>query len=259
MSDTALPTPNKPVGRRTIAKGLAWSVPAIAVASPARAMAASGCIVQTNFDGLQVGTCPDQLTFLPSAVTATISYSATPGDTCRVARTNPGGGRPPWNYIEVEMLSPITEGRSVTVTITLSQAMENLAFTIHDIDRITNQWNDWVIVNTPGFTYTRGGNITGVGTPSDPFRSSINGDNPISSGLGDVRLRWAGPIDTVSFTYRAGSSGYSANQHIGLGNISFSDCVVLQASPSMARSSAQSEVPVSTDTSVAVTDGTQDL
>jgi len=41
MRDTALPTPNKPVGRRTIAKGMAWSVPAIAVAAPARAAAAS--------------------------------------------------------------------------------------------------------------------------------------------------------------------------------------------------------------------------
>lgn len=45
MSDTVLSTPNKPVGRRTIAKGMAWSVPAIAVAAPAPAAAASLQIV----------------------------------------------------------------------------------------------------------------------------------------------------------------------------------------------------------------------
>lgn len=41
MSDGVQSSTNKPVRRRTIAKGMAWSVPAIAVAAPARAAAAS--------------------------------------------------------------------------------------------------------------------------------------------------------------------------------------------------------------------------
>jgi hypothetical protein len=43
--------------------------------------------------------------------------------------------------------------------------------------------------------------------------------------LGDVQLSWAGTVSQVQFTYRAGITGASVNQHIGIGNISFSDCV----------------------------------
>ena len=52
------------------------------------------------------------------------------------------------------------------------------------------------------------------------------GDQAIDSGLNHVDL--SGPVHRtqVKFRYPGGrSSGNSGNQHIGIGNISFSDCV----------------------------------
>lgn len=219
----------KTVSRRTVVKGSAWAVPAVLVTAPVHAVSLSGCIVQSVFDSLRVGSCPTTIDFSPSTVTATLSYSSTgnggdptPGGTGCVERTSTA---PAWNYIEVEMLSPLAAGDSVTVTITLSQAMERLSFKIHDIDAVTGAWQDTVVVNTAGYTWVPGGNIIGSGTVADPFRNSTAVDNPISSGLGDVQLTWAGPIQAVSFKYIAGITGNSQNQHVGLGNISFEDCV----------------------------------
>ena len=248
MSET-----NRTMSRRTVTKGIAWTVPAVTVATAAPAFAVSGCIVKTNFDALTVGTCqiaPSVITFAPSAVTATISYASTgqggdntPGDTCKVERTT---SAPQWNYIELEMLDPLNVGDTITVTIALSQAMENLSFTLHDIDSTENGWLDTVIVNTPGFTLARGANIQGAGTSGDPIRPIDEGDTPISSGLGDVRITWPGLVQTVTFTYRAGMTGNSANQHIGLGNISFSDCI---AAPDVRARTALRQASVSSSES----------
>jgi hypothetical protein len=206
----------------------------VAVAAPAFATSKPPCQVQTNFDGLQVGTKPGVLTFLPSTITASISWAAsygsdaTPGGTGQVARTTTS---PAWNYLECEMLQTITAGRTVTLTIQLSAPVSNLGFRIHDIDKTGSSrqygWDDHVIVNTPGkaFTYTRGTKVTGSGTAADPFRNTEFGDQAIDSGLNHVDLAWAGPIQTVQIVYKAGHDGDSANQHIGIGNLSFTDCV----------------------------------
>jgi hypothetical protein len=218
------------VSRRSVTRGAVWTAPIIAVATAAPAFATSPprCVVQTNFDNLTPGTTPSVLTFLPSTVTATVAYAAnygsdnTPGRTGQVGATTT---TPVWNYIEVEMLSPITAGHTVTVTLSLSAPVTNLAFKIHDIDTVSGQWLDQVVVSTPGYTAAKGANVTGAGTSGSPFTNTTQVDNPISSGLGDVELKWAGPISQVKFVYRAGSDGSSGNQHVGIGNISFTDCV----------------------------------
>lgn len=224
------------ITRRTVTRGVAWSAPlaAVAVAAPAFATSPVPCVVQTNFDNLTPGTKPSALTFLPSTITATITWDAsygsddTPGGTGQVAQTNTN---PAWNYLECEMLSTITSGRTVTLSIHLSAPVTNLGFRIHDIDKTgsTQQygWDDFVIVNTPAnvFTYARGTNVVGVGTAADPFRNNVFGDQAIDSGLNHVDLLWVGPIQDVQIIYKAGHNGNSDNQHIGIGNISFSDCV----------------------------------
>ena len=43
-----------------------------------------------------------------------------------------------------------------------------------------------------------------------------------------MRLTWAAPVSEVTLTYRAGMTGDSDNQHIGIGAISFTDCVAKQ-------------------------------
>ena len=67
--------------------------------------------------------------------------------------------------------------------------------------------------------------MIGTGTDADAFRNNVFGDQAIDSGLNHVDLKWAGSLSQVKFRYRARNSGNSGNQHIGIGNISFSDCV----------------------------------
>ena len=67
--------------------------------------------------------------------------------------------------------------------------------------------------------------MVGTGTSALPFRNNVAGDQAIDSGLNHVDLNWAGPIQDVTLTYKAGMNGDSSNQHIGIGNLSFTDCV----------------------------------
>ncbi len=235
MSASGNSSNSKTISRRSVTRGVAWSAPLMAIAVSAPAYASSiPCVVQTNFDGLMPGTSPSALTFVPSTVTATLTWDAsygsddTPGDTGKVETTST---TPAWNYLECEMLSPVTAGRTVTLSIHLSAPVTNLGFRIHDIDKTGSSqqygWDDLVIVNTPGkpFTYARGTNVRGTGTAADPFCNNVFGDQAIDSGLNHVDLKWAGPIQDVQIVYTAGHNGTSGNQHIGIGNISFSDCV----------------------------------
>jgi hypothetical protein len=225
---------SRTITRRTVTRGVAWSAPlaAISVAAPAYASSIP-CQVTTVLDNLTPGQPVGVLTFLPSTVTATIAFASTgnggdntPGGTGQVAATST---TPSWNYIEVEMLETLSQGDFVDVTITLSAPVTNLGFRIHDIDKTgsTQQygWNDEVFVQTAGFTFVRGTNVIGTGTDGDAFRNNVFGDQAIDSGLNHVDLKWAGSVPQVKFRYRARNSGNSGNQHIGIGNISFSDCV----------------------------------
>ncbi len=215
------------VSRRTLVKGAAWAVPVIALAAPVPVYAASECTPTTALDSLTPGQPASPLVFQPSGLTATLSFTAnTPGggdgDTGEVAATST---MPPWNYVEIEMTQQLTVGNYVDVTISLSAPVEGLSFVLHDIDWVDQQWYDTVIVSTPGFTHANGANVQGVGTSGNPFRPINEGDNPISSGLGDVRLTWPGTVQVVTFRYRAGITGNSQNQHIGLGNLSYQACL----------------------------------
>ncbi len=215
--------PGLGASRRAVTRGGVWAAPVVAIGAAAPAYAASGpCLVRTNFDDLTPGQPVGTLTFPPSDVTGTLTFSSTPGNTGEVAATSTV---PSWNYVEIEMLQPVQQGKQITVTLVLSQPVENLSFKLHDIDSEEGGYRDTVVVHTPGYVASRGANIQGAGSAADPLRPVDWGDTPIASGLGDVELTWAGPVQTVSFTYVGGLTGNSQNQHIGLGNISFTDCV----------------------------------
>jgi hypothetical protein len=234
---------SRTITRRTVTRGVAWSAPLAAISVAAPAFASSiPCQVATVLDNLTPGQPVGVLTFLPSTVTATIAFgngagSGQTGGTGQVAATTT---TPSWNYIEVEMTDPLNAGDYIDVTITLSAAVTNLSFRIHDIDKTgsTQQygWNDEVWVQTPGFTAVKGTNVIGTGTDAGAFRNNVFGDQAIDSGLNHVDLKWAGSLSQVKFRYRARNSGSSGNQHIGIGNISFSDCVANPNGRSAARS-----------------------
>lgn len=221
------------VTRRTLVKGAAWSVPVIAFAAPLPSAAASPCTPTTSYDTLQVGSSPTVISFLPDlGVAASIAYSYSPGglaigDTGKVEQTSTV---PPWRYIELEMLrqgnpARLTAGNYIQVTITLTAPVTGFSLLLHDIDSEEGGYIDSVEVVTAGWVGQRGTNIQGDGTSGSRYRPINWGDYPISSGDGRLRLTWPGTTSSVTFRYVAGLTGNSANQHIGLGDLSYSACV----------------------------------
>jgi hypothetical protein len=240
------PQPTKDVSRRTLMKTAAWTVPVIAFAAPLPSAAASPCTPTTSYDNLQVGSSPTMISFLPDlGVAASIAYSYNPGglaigDTGTVAQTST---IPPWRYIELEMLrqgnpARLTAGSYIQVTIALTAPVTGFSLLLHDIDSEEGGYIDSVEVVTAGWVGQRGTNIQGDGTSGNRYRPIAWGDYPISSGDGRLRLTWPGTISAATFRYVAGLTGNSANQHIGLGDLSYSACVPA-AGPS-ARSAARS-------------------
>lgn len=233
----------KGVSRRTLVKTAAWTVPVIALAAPVPAWAASQCTPSTNFDGLQVGSRPTSIIFYdvqnqPTGVTANLTWSSnaqggdpTPGDTGLVEQTAQG-----WNYLESEMISPLTQGEWVQLDVAVvGGPVEGLSFIVHDIDKVQGAWTDNVVISPAGYTFVLGGNIQGAGTAGNPFNPINFGDTPISSGLGDVRITFPGSVSAVSIRYVAGATGNSQNQHVGIGDFSYNACVPARRSAPQAR------------------------
>ena len=139
------------VSRRTLVKAAAWTVPVIAFAAPVPAMAASPCTPSTNFDGLEVGSRPTEHHLL---------QRAEPADRCdrdarlelqRAGRRLDAGRHRAswsrrtqgWNYLESEMLSPLTAGDWVQLDLTIvGGPVTGLSFIVHDIDKVQGAWTD---------------------------------------------------------------------------------------------------------------------
>ncbi|MGB4136472.1 MAG: hypothetical protein WA971_07905, partial [Microbacterium sp.] len=186
------------VSRRTVTKAMAWAVPAIAVAVPVAAHAASVCSPSTNFQGLQVGSRPSEVLFYDvngdlTGVKASLGFSSTPGNTGKVAQTTGSGA---WKYIELQITN-VRNGQYIDFTLTFNQPVTGLSFMVHDIDRVQNQWVDQVEILTSGYTYVPGSHITGNGSSASPFTSDVWGDLPIESGQGSVRITYPGEVQTV--------------------------------------------------------------
>jgi hypothetical protein len=213
------------VSRRTVAKSTAWATPLLVTSVAAPAYAASGPCVGGEAT-LVSGTMPVNLTFPPSTVTATVGWSSTgaqgddqtPGETGLVRTV---AYSPTWNYLKLHLPRGMTQGDTVTLTLTFSQPVTNLSLTITDIDKETKNWIDEVVVSPLGFTADKAANVIGTGTAADPFRSQVEGG--IDSAAGDVTLTWAGPVTQVQITYRAADSQNKSGigQHIGVGKIGF--------------------------------------
>lgn len=215
--------------RRTVVRGAAWSVPVVAIASAAPAYAASPppCQVGTHWNSMTTGTRPSRVTFPPTDVTMTLSYSGDTGNQNGSVLDGPQGGQS-GKWLLLEMDSPRL-GDEVTATLTFSEPVENLTLTIFDIDAVDRGYIDSVVVTSrTGMTYTSGSGVQGTGTTADPFRPRQYGDNPSSSLTNNVDLTWQGPIRSVSFTYRArldlGASSGSRNQRVGISDINFTKC-----------------------------------
>lgn len=218
---------DRPVTRRTVTRGAAWTAPLVVVGVTVPAYAVStACVAGTAT--LTQGTSPTVLSFPPSLVTATVSYSAKNGDGTVRADNTPGETgevhstdySPSWNYLKLHLPKSLVKNQTVTMTLSFTQAVTGLSLTVTDIDGATGSWFDELVVNTLGFTHAGAANVIGTGTSADPFRSIVDGG--ISSAAGDLLLTWPGSLSQVQLTYRAGITGDSdIGEHIGVGKIGF--------------------------------------
>lgn len=234
MADLGTGT-NLTTSRRTLVRGAAWSAPVVAVAATAPAYAASPCAAtynwrldwgttsytkaNANLGSATVtnvaGTSPITVTFV-SSVTSGITRNALnldlePGisDIGDLGRNEQG--------LELWHSSSTNSNNSYqTVQITFGRAIDNLAFTITDIDFSSGNFSDRVALSgtrtgTPASTY-----VVGSGTTSDPWRPRDSNPGPISipdegDSRGNVAVQYSGSVTSIELRYwNRGGSGQQA-------------------------------------------------
>lgn len=223
------------IGRRAVTRGAAWSVPvvALAVAAPANAATSVSCAPGTlSWDNYTSGSNQLGKVLVPtgSNLTGLTVSVTTTGDTTadnngEVTSTTTGGQSKVLRFYDVNN----KRNTSQLVTITFSKPVQNLSFSLLDVDSQdgsfgTNAYEDLVTVVTAGWSGTKHANVIGDGTPAHPYRAK-NTDSPVAGGSADsnVDLTFAGPLSSVSFIY--GQDGkVNGNPFIGISDLTFSYC-----------------------------------
>jgi len=217
--------------RRTVTRGLAWTAPVVltSVTAPAYATSLPCLQGQASLTNPGSSTVVTALAFPPSSVTALVTYTAqpwvdqTPGDTGQVRTTAlPTGTQ--WSYVKLHHPEGADTGDTVTMTISFSEPVENLALRITNIDKVTGDFIDTVIVSPATFEATLGPRVSWTGLATDGFKATEEGE--ISSDLGDVNLIWPDPLQLVQITLRAADVDNASftGQYVGVGIISFDNC-----------------------------------
>lgn len=221
-----------PTRRSIIATG-AWAAPVVAVGAAAPAFAASACIPQTlNWNNYTAGqAAPSAITIGSTKITQSIAYgtatngSATPpGANSGFVQTGPSGGIA-GNRFTLAMgtaATPIQVGDFLTWTLTFSTPVQNVQFTVTDIDRATGSWKDSVAVSPAPTSASKGSNVnTGTGTTADPWTSTDNVNVLPTSGAGNVAVTYKGPISSIVLTYKNLEPGTGSQMLININSISF--------------------------------------
>lgn len=219
------------VGRRAVARGAAWSLPvvALAVAAPANA-ATSVCHVTTGkLDWDLFANNSNQLNkVLTTSISGVTVKVTTTGDFMagngNVVSTTTGGQSKVMRFYDMENKN----NTSQTILITFSQQVQNVSFSLLDVDSARNggfgggnAYEDLVVVNTPGWVGTKHTNIKGSGTAADPYRAkSTNSPVDGTSSNSNIDLSWAGKLTQVSFKY-AQDGSVNGGPFIGISDISF--------------------------------------
>jgi hypothetical protein len=224
------------VSRRAVTRGLAWAAPVAVIAVDAPAFAASGGCEQvalvssfSSGDQAHVSKLVDGLTF---AKVADIAYAASRAS----GNNDPYFGNqtgwlwqtpdPGWDAIRLHHPKGMSTGDTLTMTIGFVQPVNNLTFTISDIDGFTTSWIDHVVLSPTqyGFTTPVGGVVTGDGTAASPFASNHEGG--VEDHSGDVTLTWLAPVSVVTITYTAAdlTNKSDIGQMIQIGQFAYQRC-----------------------------------
>jgi hypothetical protein len=227
------PRAPRQVGRRAVTRGAAWSIPVVSLAVAAPAMAASGCKMTTGTLSWDVYPAGSKQTGVALAtaggtgVTVTVTVSGDTGAAGNglVTSESTGGLSQVMRFYDLNNKLDTSQ----TVTLTFSQPVQNLSFSLLDIDSHGDNertaYADLVVINTAGATSVKHENVKGSGTAASPFRAA-NNDSPVldSSANGNVDLSWTGPVSSVSFTY-AQNGKVDGSPFIGISDLSWQRCV----------------------------------
>ena len=203
--------------RRTLVRTAAWTAPALATVAAAPAFAASPCQAQTiDFSSYATGTAyPSGATFAAGLVTATLNLS---GDTGAAGNATICATTSSTKELRFYALN--SAKTSQTIRFTFNQPVTNLSVKILDIDQ-SSTYDDFVVVNTPGYTYVAGASVDGDGKKKNSqFHSATGAAVADGSGLADVTLGYPSATQ-LSITYSQGDGTITGNPHIGIRSMSF--------------------------------------
>ncbi|MEV7619127.1 hypothetical protein AB0N59_03210 [Microbacterium sp. NPDC089321] len=209
LSGDDRPTGEGQPTRRTVVKGVAWSLPIISAAVTAPLATASGPCSSRSYrlnwtSGAWSGggTSGSGEAVASDGSTITVSAVAVPVGTAAIDPNNLS----PF-YPQLNMLASYNSG--MDVTFTFSQPITGLQFTLGDFDGNTSAVNYWDAVQVSGaaysFTYTASQpfGMQGDGTSSAPFRSqspgTVAGPNIATQG---VTFTFGGPLTSFTIHYR---------------------------------------------------------
>jgi hypothetical protein len=93
-----------------------------------------------------------------------------------------------------------------TTTITFSQPVVNLTFTVRDTDGgpAANTWDDKVDFNSSAGVPTSGAPASGVGYTAATGRAFASANVGITNTTGNVTVAWAVPVTFITIKYIAG-------------------------------------------------------
>ncbi|RYB92381.1 hypothetical protein EUA06_05335 [Nocardioides glacieisoli] len=251
--------PRLPTTRRTVVRGVAWTLPVVAMAATAPAYAASPCDTTYSFRldwGVTPYTPPANLTAEPNRGTATVTPTANgvpgalgisvtlestlQGTTTRfdqnlnvLGTTGIGGLTPSQQGVAIRSTNVGGLANTQTIRVTFGRPVSNVSFSVVDLDRATNFW-DRVSFNPLPTGFTRAlGTVSGIGAyTADPLLITANsgafrytGLNTTglddTSGAGVVTVNYAGGPSFTSFDLLYWSTSTPGPQGILLSDFTF--------------------------------------
>ena len=210
-------------GRRTVAKGMAWAAPVVAASAAAPALAAScapvtytGAFTQANV----YGPPPTSYTWTNAGgdtITLTLSTSTYGGKTLQSNNlTSAGGINQGYNgqgdLRDDGLLLQQNGSGGQVLTITFSEPVTDLTFTVADIDWLTRRYRDSVVLSPAPTTVSNGPEIQGGGTTGAPLTSRTNREVNSSEPANRSTVTYDGPVSsfTLDFSSTDGTTGQQA-------------------------------------------------
>lgn len=221
-------------GRRAVAKGMAWAAPVVAASAATPALAAScapvtytGAFTQANV----YGAPPTSYTWANAdgdTITLTVSTSAYGGRLLSTNNLTSAGGRNQGyngngDLREDGLLLQQRDGSGGQVlTITFSEPVTDLTFTVADIDWLTREYRDSVVLSPAPTTVSNGPAVQGAGTTGAPLTPRTNGQVDSSVVNNRSTVTYDGPVS--SFTLDFSSTDGRTAQQIFLTDLTFTAC-----------------------------------